>query len=207
MDDMTGTPSLRERRRQMLHDEIIQAAQDLMGEKGHILMSMDELAARVGISKPTLYSYFDTKDALIVAAAMDKLGQVLEVLEETQSHHPPLQRLVLALKMIVQSQIDHKTMTLRPWTPELFAFLCEHEASYHLLDRIDTAIVALGRKSIEQGEIAADLDLAIVMRTFFALIHALNIGHKSKAGTPDPSTVADMLAKVFERGVRAGERG
>ncbi|NJN67842.1 MAG: TetR/AcrR family transcriptional regulator [Chloroflexaceae bacterium] len=123
---MTVTPSLRERRRQMLRDEIIQAAQNLIAEKGHILMSMDELAARVGISKPTLYSYFDTKDALIVAAATRKLQQVLDVLGEEPSGQTPLQRLVLALKVIIQNQIDMQALTLRPWTPELFAFLCEH---------------------------------------------------------------------------------
>ncbi|NJN67843.1 MAG: hypothetical protein HC884_14605 [Chloroflexaceae bacterium] len=66
------------------------------------------------------------------------------------------------------------------------------------------AIVALVQKSLDQGEIAADLDLAIVARAFFALIHALNIRHKSRAGIPNPATIADMLAKIFERGVRSG---
>ena len=52
------TVSLRERRRQLLYDEILTAVGELLGEKGYSAMSMDELAARVGISKPTLYSIF-----------------------------------------------------------------------------------------------------------------------------------------------------
>jgi AcrR family transcriptional regulator len=57
------TVPLRERRRQLLRDEILQAAAALLNEKGYAAMSMDELAGRAGISKPTLYGYVREKRA------------------------------------------------------------------------------------------------------------------------------------------------
>jgi AcrR family transcriptional regulator len=59
--------SLRERRRQMLREEILEATHQLLTERGYAAMSMDDLAARVGVSKPTLYNQFPTKEDLIAA--------------------------------------------------------------------------------------------------------------------------------------------
>lgn len=89
------TTPLRERRRQMLRDEIVGAAQMLLAEKGHKSMSMDDLAAQVGVSKPTLYSYFGTKDEIVVAVAMRLINPLLLVLEADLIDQTPLERLTV----------------------------------------------------------------------------------------------------------------
>lgn len=164
-------------------------------------MSMDELAARVGISKPTLYTFFSTKDELIIEAAMIDMRCLLAVVEDEQEEQTPLQRLSLLLQTILRLQIDEATMEPRPWSPEMFKFLCEHEETLNMMDRIDQAIVSLANEAIARGEIAPDFDSAAVVRLFYALTHSLNVGHKSIAGTPDPAIVAEQFAAFFVRGV------
>ena len=63
-----------ERRRARTRDEILDAAWDLCREHGLALLSLRELAARVGMRAPSLYSYFDSKDAIY--DAMYAQGQV-----------------------------------------------------------------------------------------------------------------------------------
>jgi AcrR family transcriptional regulator len=53
-----------ERRRARTRDEILAAAWDLCREHGLAQLSLRELAARVGMRAPSLYSYFDSKDAI-----------------------------------------------------------------------------------------------------------------------------------------------
>jgi TetR/AcrR family transcriptional regulator, cholesterol catabolism regulator len=53
------TMSASERRR-----EITYAAADLFDKKGYASATMEDLAAAVGIAKPTLYHYFDSKDEI-----------------------------------------------------------------------------------------------------------------------------------------------
>jgi AcrR family transcriptional regulator len=196
--------TLRERRRQMLRDEILQATQMLMAEKGHEAMSMDELASQVGISKPTLYSYFGTKDELIVQAAVRAMQRVLVVIEEDHHNQTPLQRLVLILKTILQFQIgENPNLEPRPWRSELFNFLSAQEESRAMMDRIDAGIVALVRAAIAQGEIRPGLDEATVTRTFFILFLSLKENMCSSAGVPDPATLPDTLSSIFAHGVRA----
>ncbi len=46
---------------------MLRAAAQVFGERGYHRASMDEIAARAGITKPMLYSYFDSKEGLFAA--------------------------------------------------------------------------------------------------------------------------------------------
>lgn len=51
-----------ERERQM-----IDVAEEMFAERGYQATSMDDIAERVGVSKPMLYEYFESKEGLFVA--------------------------------------------------------------------------------------------------------------------------------------------
>ena len=54
----------REARRRSARDAIIEAAWALVAEEGLAGLSLRELARRAGITTPTVYSYFETKNAI-----------------------------------------------------------------------------------------------------------------------------------------------
>ncbi len=58
-------------------ERILEAAQRLFVEQGYKGLSMREIAAAVGVSKPALYHYFADKEALFLAI----LGSYLDVME------------------------------------------------------------------------------------------------------------------------------
>ena len=67
-------------------DEILEAAWDLCREQGLAQLSLRELAARVGMRAPSLYSYFESKDAIydaLFAAGHRELQQRMETLDRT----------------------------------------------------------------------------------------------------------------------------
>ncbi len=55
------------RARRATRDQILEAATQIFVESGFDGASVDEIAARSGVSKPTVYSYFDSKEKLFVA--------------------------------------------------------------------------------------------------------------------------------------------
>lgn len=59
--------SLKERQRQEREDLILRVAEEVLLEKGYYETSMDEIAARVGIAKGTLYLHFARKEDLVKA--------------------------------------------------------------------------------------------------------------------------------------------
>lgn len=196
---MLGT--LRERRRQMLRDEILQAARLLAAEKGYYATSMDELAARVGISKPTLYSYFATKEDLIVAAVAQSMQRLLDVIESSRDEQTPLGRLILFLRSAVQ-MFSQEGGSSRPMNPELMQLISSREETASYIQRIDAAIVDLIEQGIQQGEIDPYFDPKTVTLFFHALIYTLKLECFSTLRTSDSTDTEDKLATMFERGIR-----
>lgn len=187
----------------MLRDEILLAAGALMHEKGYAAMSMDELASQVGISKPTLYSHFTTKEELVVAAVTYWFDRVSEVVAADTTPRTPLQQLAFIIRTVVQIQVDRGALSPRPWAPEVFQMLCGHAEVRERLGQIDSGIKRLVHEARASGEINPNLDPVVIVRVFFTLIHTLKAPLPFEVGVPELSAVADTLATIFERGVQA----
>ncbi len=83
MQSTTTTRSLKEKQRQEREALILQAAEEVLAEKGYHETSMDEIAARVGIAKGTVYLHFPSKEDLVVAlfeGNIQKMAQEVEVI-------------------------------------------------------------------------------------------------------------------------------
>ena len=71
----TQTESARWRRRKDARpQEILEAALSVFAEKGFAAARMEQIAARAGVSKGTIYLYFDSKEAVFRALVHEMLG-------------------------------------------------------------------------------------------------------------------------------------
>jgi len=64
-------------------DEILEAAKQVFGESGYAGTKLDAVARRAGVSKGTLYHYFDGKEALFREMVRAKVVAALAHAEET----------------------------------------------------------------------------------------------------------------------------
>ena len=64
----------RERRKEARPGELLEAALDLFVEKGFAATRVDEVAARAGVSKGTLFLYFPSKEELFKAVVRENLA-------------------------------------------------------------------------------------------------------------------------------------
>lgn len=60
-------PGLRDRKKARRRDEIIVAAKDLFAVRGIDATTMADIAAAAGISSPTVFNYFGSKDGILIA--------------------------------------------------------------------------------------------------------------------------------------------
>jgi TetR/AcrR family transcriptional regulator len=72
------TQTRKEREKNQRRNEIIDAAQKKFFQKGYENVSMDEIAQDLELSKPTLYLYFQNKDALFLQVILLGLQNFLE---------------------------------------------------------------------------------------------------------------------------------
>jgi AcrR family transcriptional regulator len=57
-------------------EQTLTAAHELFAERGYAAVTMDEIAAAVGVTKPLLYNYFGNKERLYIAC-MEQAGDAL----------------------------------------------------------------------------------------------------------------------------------
>lgn len=67
-----------ERRKDSRPQELLTAALDLFVERGYAATRLEDIAARAGVSKGTLYLYFDNKEELFKAVIRENLLPVLD---------------------------------------------------------------------------------------------------------------------------------
>src|SRR5215467_1676427 len=83
MQTTTTIRSLKEKQRKEREELILQAAEEVLAEKGYHETSMDEIAARVGIAKGTVYLHFPSKEDLVIALYernIEKVSQAVEAI-------------------------------------------------------------------------------------------------------------------------------
>lgn len=78
MNSPTSPLPSRRRRKEARPQELTAAALSLFVEKGFAATRLDEVAARAGVSKGTLYLYFDNKEALFKAVIQEGIVPALE---------------------------------------------------------------------------------------------------------------------------------
>ena len=73
----TGPASTRQRRKVARPQELLVAALDLFVERGFKATRSEDVAARAGVSKGTLYLYYPSKEELLKAVVRANLGAVI----------------------------------------------------------------------------------------------------------------------------------
>ncbi len=148
------------------HREVLDAAMALIAERGFAGASLRELARQVKISQPSLYTYFDSKDALVDQICLNYSGAVMTShMQALASQGPPMDdlggifRFVMRRVMDVWNNPQHVV-----FVRFLFATTMEDPASGArfrelFLDRACQMSRVLMAPFIERGEIlAADAD-------------------------------------------------
>ena len=95
---LQSTSTLRERQWRLREDAILAAAYEMIAAHGAGPVSMDDIAARAGVSKPTLYQHFAGKDELIVSVSMQLMRQSEEELSARAAGTRALEHLARTLR-------------------------------------------------------------------------------------------------------------
>ena len=103
---MTAALSRRQQNRIERERRVLQAALKVFSETGYSGATMDAVAIEAGLSKPTLYQYFESKEALFSAMMLGERDHMLEVFQ-----HPSGKGLVVDL---FEFAWDYADTVMRP---------------------------------------------------------------------------------------------
>lgn len=85
--DLTPPAAPRQRRKEARPQELLDAALALFAEKGFAATRSEEVAARAGVAKGTLYLYYPSKEELLKAVISQHLSQEIAAGAEQVQHY------------------------------------------------------------------------------------------------------------------------
>ncbi len=196
---------LRERQIEKRKQETLDVAMRLLIERGYNNFNMDELADAAGISKPTVYQYFNSKDELLAHALM----RMFEKLEDRFSEYddrPPLERLEHSLRTMLRAR--HETFAALGMA-ELGVMRSIFQRYPEMIERLSKARAQLG-EIIQAAQVAGEIDPEVpwwvVLNMMFGFLGATSNRFSPTEGPHTPeelSPVIEAILRMFRRAVRA----
>jgi AcrR family transcriptional regulator len=165
-----GRLAFREQVLRVREDAILSAVNRLLADKGFDLMTVDEVAAEVGIAKASLYKHFASKEALAAAALVRLLERTLAVVE-----NPPVapdasafERLRSVVRWALALQVAGEMPTLPSQNSSLRAELLSSKAYLDLLLQVSEKLGQWIVQAQADGAIDARLPPEVVLYTIYA---------------------------------------
>ncbi len=187
------------RTRELVEEEIIRVATQCFSERGYQATTIEEIAARVDISRVTFYTYFENKEALLQTIFDRSLRAYQEGLA-TILAAPLLRR--EKLRRIVAHQVASQTTD----QPAIRIFISEEKTLppriarrvrevYSKIDRLLEQEIA---KGITAGELI-DIPPRLLVYAFIGMCNWLYRWYK-----PDGPFTQDMIVETFTHILESG---
>lgn len=192
--------SLRERQRQQRADAILDAARELTLETGYEALTMDALAARAGVTKPTLYAHFPNKEAIAVASVVRNIQRGQESLAQLDPTLSPLARLETYFRWALRSKFIERRMVSFGGAPvAVIRTNPAYQAAFRqMMDNLGE-IVEAGKAC---GEIAVDLDTRTALQAFVSVVRDPDYDDLLRSGAVTSDTLVETLVTVLIHGLR-----
>jgi TetR/AcrR family transcriptional regulator, regulator of autoinduction and epiphytic fitness len=163
--------SFRQQVLQVREDAIVSAVNRLLAEKGFEAMTVDEVAADVGIAKASLYKHFASKEELAAAAMVRVLDHALAFIDQRNTVHAqatPLEQLKAVARWTMAVQLAGEMPSLPSQSSSLRTALMQHRT---YLDRVVSVSDRLGAWIVAAqaaGSVNPSLPAEVVLYTLFA---------------------------------------
>jgi TetR/AcrR family transcriptional regulator of autoinduction and epiphytic fitness len=202
----TATPPKISFKQQMLQARevaIIRAVNQLLAEKGFDAMTVDEVAAQVGIAKASLYKHFPSKEDLACAAMVFVMQRAQEFLTTLPQDAAPLDNLRSVVRWTMELKLKGEMPSLPSQNSSLRATLV---ASKDYMDGLMEVSDVLGEwieAAQAQGAINPHIPAIAVLYTLYAracdpVLEFLKMGDQY-----DNAQIADLVMATCFEGLNA----
>lgn len=168
MPSTAAKPSFKQQMLRAREDAIIQAVNRLLAEKGFDAMTVDEVAAEVGIAKASLYKHFPSKEDLAAAAMAHVMRRAQDFVAALPAQGAPLEQLKAVARWVMEVQLAGAMPSLPSQNSSLRATLMGHKAYMDGLIDVSDRLGAWIEAAQAQGALNPKLPAMAVLYTLYA---------------------------------------
>ncbi len=208
MSSTVAGQSLKERQRQEREQLILRAAEELLIEKGYHETSIDDIAARVGISKGTVYLHFQSKEELIFALFERNIRLFKQAMETHLAAGNTPRATLESLLTYVYSGLNGKHFQMLRaivlQSPELRSRFAERQGAHHegwgeLTERVG-AVLEAGKRS---GEFDLSMPTSVMVALYTSLLNPMIYARLVEDDQMKPTEMVEHVSHFFFKGIAA----
>ena len=153
---------------QAREDAIVQAVNRLLAERGYEAMTVDAVAAEVGIAKASLYKHFPSKEDLAAAAMVQVVQRVQAYMDGLSADAPVVERLQAVVAWAMRAKLAGEMPFLPSQNSTLREALMAHPGDLAGLAGISAQLTGWIMVAQVQGQLRANVPPQVVLYTLYA---------------------------------------
>jgi AcrR family transcriptional regulator len=147
---------------------ILDATTHILGDKGFDLMTMDDVANAVGISKPSLYKHFKSKEDLVGEALIRLIDGATDYLAKLAPELSPLQKLAALLEWALRVRLQGGLPFLPSTNASVRAMLMRNISYMMRIMKLNGQLKKLVQAAQQQGDLDASLPCDVILFSYYS---------------------------------------
>jgi AcrR family transcriptional regulator len=178
---------------------ILDAATSVLGNKGYDLMTMDDVAGAVGISKPSLYKHFKSKEELVGMAMIRLLDGAIEQLAQLDRDLNPAEKLAALLEWALRVRLAGGLPFLPSTSPHVRDMLMRNIKYMLRIAKLNQKLENWVKQAQADGLLNPALPTDVILFSYYARTCDPAVDYLQKfSKMSDDDIVRHMLTVAFE---------
>lgn len=207
MTQTTAPRTLKEKQRQEREALILQAAEEVLMEKGYHETSIDEIASRVGIAKGTVYLHFASKEDLVFALFAQDLEKFQQLVGSTVASELTARAKMEAILHVLYGSFFSKRFQLLyslSNSADLRRIFVEKKGCMReMWEQIFALITILLEEGKAAGEFDTTIPTSVMLSAFFSLLSPKSYDRLMIEGQMSQEEVSRQLGRIYFKGIAA----
>lgn len=182
-------------------DAILDATANTLAAKGFDLMTMDDVAAAVGISKPSLYKHFKSKDDLVGEAMIRLVDGAIAFLDGLAPDLSPAGRLRALLEWALRVRLGGGLPLMPSTSAQVRDTLTRNLRYMKRVLKLNGALEEMVQAAKAHGELRAELPDAVILFSFYARTCDPAVDYLRLYTKMDDEAIVGHMMDVFFQGV------
>jgi AcrR family transcriptional regulator len=185
-------------------DAILDATTKLLAAKGFDLITMDDVAEEVGLSKPSLYKHFKSKEDLVTEAMIRLLDGALAYLDELPTEMPPVERLKSLLEWALRVRLAGGLPFLPSTNTHVRSVLTQSLRYVTRALKLNRQLDAIVTDAKRRAELSSALPNDVILFSYYARTCDPAVEYLRLFGKYDDDAIVLHMQAVCFAGIGAG---
>lgn len=181
---------------------ILDAATAVLSQKGYDLMTMDDVAGAVGISKPSLYKHFKSKEELVSEALIRLLDGALAYVAALDPALGPVQKLSALLEWALRVRLDGGLPFLPSTSPHVRDMLIRNVKYMLRVMKLNRQLESMVEQAQQQGLLNRELPTDVILFSYYARTCDPAVEYLQRYSKMTPDDIVRHMLKVSFDGFR-----